>query len=258
MTKKIILSAPLILIFVAIFSSCSQEEPILEKKLNNNIVESYYSELSSSPTISIFSNNDTQSSRSENEGGIPGLTSEDLKYLSSLSQKEIQALIENLDSRIDAYGREKIEEIEVNNYNRILDLIGGYENMNQYMEFSMSYLETDGGINNLQMLMPQNLNDTQIKLYIAMAIYIDKTARPFIVEVTQSVDSKLSRGDSEYCKWVADMKLALAGVDFGVDILCDIMTDGVAAEFTGLEMAAISANITSIWLDYEVCCGRWH
>ena len=57
------------------------------KKLNNNIVESYYSELSSLPTISILSINDTQISRSENEGGIHGLTSDDLKYLSSLSQK---------------------------------------------------------------------------------------------------------------------------------------------------------------------------
>lgn len=90
MIKKFILSAPLILIFVAIFSSCSQEEPILEKKLNNNIVESYYSELSSLPTISILSINDTQISRSENEGGIPGLTNDDLKYLSSLSQKKFK------------------------------------------------------------------------------------------------------------------------------------------------------------------------
>lgn len=255
MIKNFILSAPLILIFVAIFSSCSQEEPILEKKPNNNIAESYYSELSSLPTISIPSISDTQISRSENDGGIPGLTSEDLKYLSSLSQKEIQALIEKLESRIDTYGREKVEEIEVNNYNRILDLIGGYENMNQYTEFSMSYLETEGGINSLQMLMPQNLNENQVKLYVAMAVYIDRTTRPFMKYIVQ-LDNNASRSHEEGCRAMAAFKLSLLGLSIGVDAFLDITTAGAAVEFTDIELLANYAELCSIRSEYDLCMNR--
>jgi hypothetical protein len=53
-------------------------------------------------------------------------------------------------------------------------------------------------------------------------------------------------------------RLSLSGINIGVDALVDIMTGGTAAVLTPLEDVAIGADLASIWLDYEICNGRWH
>lgn len=94
-----------------------------------------------------------------------------------------------------------------------------------------------------------------------MAIYIDKVAFPIYSGLIDNIsidDDEISTEDHELCKLAAAAKLTLAGVEFGVSQLVDIMTDGAGFTIEGLEDALLAAAVTQIWIEYEHCNGRWH
>ena len=256
MRKKTIHLMPIMLVCMSVFFvGCSHEE--INPSINTeNDIEQLYNELSSRPSVSIFLIDNI--SRGNNTL-IPIFTPDDLKYLSSLSQKDFESFRSNIISEFGPNGNEIIENIEDRNYTSIFNLMNGHIGMDEYLNFATTYIESKSGIEILQELIPKNINGIQTKLYVAMAVYIDKLARPLLDElVLHEESSEPSRSGFAYCKWEAERRLALAGVQMGVDALCDVMTGGAALELTPLEGAAITADLTGIWLDYEVCNGRWH
>lgn len=87
-----------------------------------------------------------------------------------------------------------------------------------------------------------------------MAVYIDRLARP-ICSIMEKNPMSRQIGD---CRWEAETKLLLAGCDFGLDTLIEVMTGGADTGEYVFEDAYLLADIESIYYDYEVCMGRWH
>ncbi|MCM1520993.1 MAG: hypothetical protein NC098_09425 [Lachnoclostridium sp.] len=89
-----------------------------------------------------------------------------------------------------------------------------------------------------------------------MSVYVDKIAHPYYDALKNKNMHNLA--DRRECVLAAETKLALCGINIGVDVLVDIMTGGATVELTPLETAALQCELINIWLDYEVCNGRWH
>ncbi|MDE5811311.1 MAG: hypothetical protein K2H61_03260 [Muribaculaceae bacterium] len=127
--------------------------------------------------------------------------------------------------------------------------------------FAQQYFDNGGGVSSLEAYLPEDMTEKQIKVYVAMAIYIDKVAFPIYSGLIDNIsidDDEISTEDHELCKLAAAAKLTLAGVEFGVSQLVDIMTDGAGFTIEGLEDALLAAAVTQIWIEYEHCNGRWH
>ena len=212
--------------------------------------------MSAIPTSSILSDLKNDSRSGILDGSIPTFSQEDLTYLSSLPQENFKSFQNSLIERIeDEGGMTKLEEIEDENYTRIFYALDGHEGMDQLLEFAQLYIESDGGWNSIQNLIPAEITDEQSKIFIGLAVYIDKVGRPLYSEIQKK--SELSN-DRKICKLDAAIKLSLLGVNISVDVLVDIMTGGTGAIFSNLEVAALGFELSAIWLDYEVCNNRWH
>lgn len=239
-----------------IIIGCSQtDEPSVY--VEDTIAEQIYRTMSEIPTSSILSEGKSIHSRSsiDYEFTIPTFTQDDLNYLLSLSQSEFEEFRNNIIAQLGENGLDELEEKQDENYIQTFEILGGHAGMDNLKEFLTSYLETPGGWHYVQTLLPKNLNKSQTNIYIANAIYIDKISRPVYSALIST--STPSRG-STICDIEAGIRLALVGVDIGVDDLVDIMTDGAGAALEPLEGAAVAADLTSIWIDYEICNGRWH
>lgn len=220
-------------------------------------VKDLYDEMSSVSTRSIISNTNPDSRSADSlSNSIPIFTPEDLEYLSTLNQDEFISFRNNIIDQLGGEdGMSRIEEMEDENYIRIFYAMDGHEGIDNLNDFSCSYLNTPGGWSYLDVLLPDSLTTEQTKIYVGMAVYIDKIGRPIykaILETTPISDSR------DICELQAAIKLAIAGINIGVDGLIDIMTGGAGTTLTALETLAIEAQLTSIWIDYEICNGRWH
>lgn len=234
---------------------CTQTDEFSSESEDSNAMQ-LYQMMSKIPTTSILADVSSESrSSSEYEFYIPTFSQNDLNYLASLNQDEFEAFRNELIERLGPDGIDKLEEIQDINYDRICDILGGHEGMNKLEEFSLAYIETPGGWSYVQELLPINLTDKQINTYISFAVYIDKVSRPLYKTLTSDIPH--SRVKS-MCELNAAISLVTAGINIGVDVMVDIMTGGAGASLTPLEEAAMGAELTSIWIDYEICNGRWH
>lgn len=122
-------------------------------------------------------------------------------------------------------------------------------------------MNSEGGWPFIKALLPEELSQEQRRVYIGLSVYIDRVVRPFYGILTSSDgndENNASRSSHAICEVEATMKLLLAGVNIGVDELIDVVTGGAGAALVPLEGLALGAELTSIWLDYERCNGRWH
>lgn len=241
-------------ITMVIFTGCSQDKDIIENNYDSRI-EDLYLKLSKIVYQNSRSNNITD----KNSNNVMAFFSNtNLKYLSSLSKEDFLSLKNSLEAQL---GKERIDEIEKvseENYIYIFNLMGGDEGLNRYLNFTYLYLNSNGGIDCLKKMIPAFLSEKQLEYYIGMALYVDKLARPILNTISK--DRPLSRvnRDKESCKKEAEIRLALVGLNIGVDAFLDLMTDGAALELTPFEGTAVTADLLSIWIDYEICNGRWH
>lgn len=243
------------LLFVAnmlVFVSCSQEEEF-ETYEKTTEYKNIYEALKGESTVSILSllNN---SRASGEEDGYPVFSSEDLNYLSSLSQEDFEKVRDSFIERLKSTGVEDVDSIQDSNYVKIFDLLGGHQGMDQLIAFAQEYITSPQGWNQIELLMPKNIPLEQGEVYVYMATYIDKIGRP-IYDVLTSKDMPVSRADSPVCVRYLQQRLAIAGVAISAEEFLDAMTGGTA---TPLEIVATGADLTGIWLDYEVCNHRWH
>lgn len=247
----------LLSLVVTLFASCSQEMFLKNPSLENSIsvVDEMYNKMSAIGTYSILGNRGSARSQEDGSNNLPTFTQEDLDYLSSLTPAQLKDFQDSLISTLDPMDIAEFERIYDSNYANIYDELGGSEGMDAYLEFSTLYLETSGGIDNLQSLLPEGLSSKQTQLYVAMGVYIDKVARP--IAKAMFANNPESR-DLDYCKVQAELKLAMAGVGISVDALVDIMTGGAGFVLTEMEGDALALDLAGIWLEYENCNMRWH
>lgn len=252
MRNKTVAVCLLFITNMLVFVSCSQEEAF-EADEKNSEYKSIYETLKEEPTVSILSllNN---SRASGVEDGYPVFSSEDLNYLSSLSQEDFEKVRDAFIKRLKSAGIEDVESIQDSNYIKIFDLMDGHQGMDQLIAFAQEYITSPQGWNQIELLMPQNISLEQGEVYIYMATYIDKIGRP-IYDVLTSKDMPVSRADSQICIRYLQQRLAIAGAAISTEEFIDVMTGGAA---TPLELIATGADLVSIWLDYEVCNHRWH
>lgn len=254
------MQSPLITFFgivlaVSSLSGCCNEENIIVADENSS-AEQLYTYLSNLPTTSILSDgNNEDRSRTSTTLAFPVFSKEDLEYIASLNQEQLISFRDSLIFTLGFDGEQLIEDFIDENYIRVFNIMGSPEDMSALEEFAFAYLDTKGGWHALDCLLPQNLTLEKQRIYVGLAVFIDKVSRPFYETL---IKNPARSRDSMLCEWEAAMRLSLAGVDIGVDGLVDIMTDGAGLALEGLEDVALAADLTSIWLDYEICNGRWH
>lgn len=209
------------------------------------------------PTISLL---DCTKNLSRNSSlqYIPEFTQEDLNYLTSLTQEEFICEQEKIMSQVEAIPQEKIDEIAINNYNSLMSGLGGQDGIYKLLDFGIRYLQLNGGIEDIKSTLPNKLNSSEIKYYIALSIYIDKLARPISSIMNDNIENKPISRQTGDCKREAETKLLLAGCDFGLDTLIELMTGGADTGEYVFEDAYLLADCERIYYDYEVCMGRWH
>lgn len=107
--------------------SCSQEAEIKADEKTSEYKD-MYDVLKGEPTVSILSllNN---SRASGEEIGYPVFSPEDLNYLSSLSQEDLEEVRNAFIKRLKSAGIENIDSIRDSNYIKIFDLLGGHQGM---------------------------------------------------------------------------------------------------------------------------------
>lgn len=237
-----------------LLSNCSEEsDTIISEETDAEIL---YNNLSKIQTVSLISNNNISRGSSDlSKYALPTFTTEDLNFISSLTQDEFIAFRDSIINQLGGDADGKIEEVEIYNYKRICNSLKGDEGVNQLAEFASSYLESSAGWTSIKSLLPIDLTIIETKIYISMAVYVDKVARPLYLKMTEKSNDSRSLS---YCDWEAALRLALAGVNIGVDGLVDVMTGGAGLVLTPEEGAIATVELTAIWLDYEVCNGRWH
>lgn len=258
-TLSITLSAFLFSL-VTVISGCTQEDLSLETENNtenNYEVDNLYQYLMDQPTISILSVA-LNPSKSSSSHYIPEFTKGDLKYLTSLTQEEFILEQAKIMSQIENITQENIDEIAIDNYNSLLSGLGGQEEIYKLLDFGTSYLQTDGGIEDIKTTLPDGLNETEIKYYVAMCVFIDRLARPLSSIMVNNINlNPMSRQVGD-CKGDAERELLLRGCEFGLDTLIEIMTGGADTVEYAFEDAYLLADLEQIYYDYEVCMGRWH
>lgn len=242
-------SAPLV--------SCTQEKDDIEDSLEYSRAEQLYYELSRIPTESLFFGDNQNGSRSTDsaQADIHIYTEVGRQYLSTLSQDQFQSSLDSLTSRISLGDQAFIMDKEYENNLRIFNLLGGKEGLDKLSDFAIAYINTDanGDWRIVESMMPEGLNEKQMDVYVGMAVYIDRIARPIYATFT-----KTTIGDDELCKIEAVVSLMSVGVDIGFDAFLDICTDGAGLYATPEEAAYVGVDLMQIWIDYEICMGRWH
>lgn len=233
--------------------SCVEQEDFMD--ISNAVsYEQLYNELSNAPSVLIG-----KSSRSGSDDvGFPTFDEETLNYMASLTVEEMVA---QRDSLINSFGKDlldSIEESEYQNYVRIFDIVGGHDGVDALSSFAIRYLESKGGWTNLNRLMPSNLSDEQGEIYVAIAVFVDRFSRPVYTVMTAHGYLEVQSRSSKICDMDAAAKLVLAGFDIGVDGMVDAMTGGAGLAMAPLEGMALGVELYSIWVDYEICNGRWH
>lgn len=140
----------------------------------------------------------------------------------------------------------------------------GEDNYIKLFSYLQEYLKDNSGSFNPVANLPDGLEPQQIDIFLLNALFIEKIAKPIYEEMVSNSndenDQSVEVANSNHllCEVEAALKLALLGVDIGVADLAAIVTGGAAVAPALLEDLALMANLSSIYLEYEVCCGRWH
>lgn len=218
-------------------------------------LHSIYEKYHSIPTYNIGLN-DMENTRSLKFGiGIPVLSNQLLDYLSNLSLEELDDLMtsNNLFNKdmLDLYDR-----LETENIIRIYDILGGRIQYDILQEFMIKYLESPGGINYIEKLIPGKLCEKQVKIYIAMSVYIDNIARPIFQYLEKN--TRAYSNDKAICKWEAAAKLSILGVGVSLDLFLDAASGGTFAAFSEIGADALIVGAVDIFHSYEECNGRVH
>lgn len=251
---------PLLMCFMTqVFTTgCSEEDEYIDIENQPSELMQLYISNNNIDTTSMFLLLNTNS-RTAVDNKYPVFTSEDLEYLSSLTQEEFQDIIDCFNSQLNTNERIEVENIQDSVYIETFTILGGHENMNKLISFTQKYMESAQGWDTIESLLPDNLSYKQGEIYIQMAVYTDKIARPIYEELNGYDLSKdqtsLNNNDIEICKWYLTQRLAIAGIGISAEAFIDSMTGGVA---TPIEAIATGADLLGIWLDYEVCNHRWH
>lgn len=253
----------ILIVSTFIANSCTNEDDTVEtSNVKNSTFESFYNELVALPSLSVFdvSGNNTRG----NSVGFPSITNEDLDYLSSLNQNEFENLRDSLIS--EAGGIEVIDSLQVSNYMSLYLNITNQgsepQKMQKLKDFCINYLLEPEEVSLLTRSTDVELSTSELEIYAQQAAYIDRVSRPIYEHIYEeslkiAID-KERKGDKVECMMELGFKLALAGLDIGVGAFLDAMTDGIGTEGLILECIKIGVDATSMWMDYEICNGRWH
>lgn len=225
--------------------------------------ESYYDELISLEKISIFDIINQESQTRVGKCGFPCLTKADLNYLSTLTKKEFVNLRDSL--ILESGGMEILDSLEIANYMLLYEEItenGKYiERIQRLKEFCIDYLTSPQTNYNFDIDSNYlNLSIYEKKIYTQQSAFIDMVTRPIYDHIsTVNLDIVHDRkGDRPDCLLELGTKLAIVGLKIGVSGFLDAMTGGADTAQVVLECLDAGVDAMSLWLDYEVCNGRWH
>ncbi|MBD5422457.1 MAG: hypothetical protein HDR49_05445 [Bacteroides sp.] len=230
--------------------SQSDSIEMIEKEQVKNARDLYVS-LMEIPTSSLLSESSVNSRATSNT--YPVLTEDDVFYLSSLSLNELEYLMSKFQSKLDSDDYLYIESRRDETLLKNFEILGGHEGFDRIMEFYDSYMGVEPGWTSLEKLLPNNLEEQQIDLYVNYAVYIDRIARP-VSRVLTLIAEPSSRGFAdEQCKMAANAKLREAGLDLEIDALTEIISGGCTTIFTTIDALELGGEVAVIIYEYHKC-----
>lgn len=197
--------------------------------------------------------------KAQNEGRSY-FSKDDLNYLSSLTEKEFKELHSSI---VEACGgSESIEAIQTHNYMVLYDELTDNgavpERMTRLKSFCEDYLTKKDGKSSLETLVPNDLTDLEVKIYASQAVFIDLVTRPVYDHIEEMELMKAYENDFPWCKAELGFRIALLGLKIGVEAFLDAMSEGIGTLELILDITDAGADVMDMWLQYEVCNGRWH
>ena len=135
--------------------------------------------------------------------------------------------------------------------------------MTKLKDYCIDYLlNHEQGSNIIENSEYADLSSAELEIYAHQSAFIDKVSRPVyehIYEESLKATYEYERkGDHVMCMLDLGFKLALAGVDIGVGAFLDAMSGGIGTEGLILECLKVGVDAMDMWMDYEICNGRWH
>lgn len=232
---------------------CVNEETYLDD--NGSAIETY-NRMSNLKKQSIFKIVTNSRGNFQITGGLPYISQSDIDYLQSLSQSQCEDILNGLGQMLGDNVEDILDSIAIRNRTYLCEILDGVGGIELLEKFSDLYLQTRGGIDYINDLLPNDLDDLQVSVYIACAVYIDNIARPFSTVFDQNGEAK-SR-TLWNCESYANAQLEMAGVNFEIGALEAMMTGGAGLILDGLDTLALSFTLIKIWEEYEICKLRWH
>lgn len=253
-------------VMIVLGCGCTSDNEIVPET-ESNYAEIVYKNFVNRERVSLFDLGNQGDTRGESPilPPVPFISIEDLNLLNSLSCSEMISLKEYYLNKLGTSGIEDYECIDTENYEYVFNLLGGHEGMDKLFAFFNSYLQVEGGKNNLIKLLPNNLSNEETYVYVGMGIFVDNIARPVYSILTNhenqcEKDNEINTrsggsNDRLDCKLDLGAKLAIMGVGVTVESFLDAAAGGALTE---LEADSAVLGLTDIWLSYEACNGRWH
>lgn len=150
--------------------------------------ESIYEKMSSLPKTPFLFGDTTAIHGSKK--GIPAITRENLDYLSSLSEHQLDSLQNAALAKLGPDAKEKIAQNRQEKIEMMTKLLGGQAGIEKFDAFFESYLASNGGEEEFYKLLPKGLDEQQEEFYAIEAVYIDRVARPIFNRLTGGISLK--------------------------------------------------------------------
>lgn len=198
------------LILVLFITSCSKDYNILEID-NHSASDSYssYIELTNTPATSALDIALRKTSMSRSTDYLIGLTEDDVVYIGSLNETELQDLKSEIMHQWDFESEEDIEAILDETYDALMNQLTP-EQIIQFNEFVEAYIGLPEGQQSLELLESITSSSQDVyfnELCVSTAVGIDSFGRQFVKAAS---NKKVS---AEQCKKYFAIRIALTSVN---------------------------------------------
>lgn len=247
-----------VLVSVIFAVSCSDELDSIDSISHGENLKSLYEANKTDNKISALTllNNGTRSSGALYKD-IVVLTKENMDKLSGMSEEKILELKRNIISSFGDNADVVVDSVLNCRMENLYYQLGGSEGLEKFITFTDEYLSSAEVWESVEGCLPVNMTSMEQQFFIVAAAKIDLMARPIVQYLSHSINSSTRsfEDDDMYCKFKLKRDLGLMAGELTVEEFLDMMSGGTT---TPVDCLVDGAELLSIWLDYEVCNGRFH
>lgn len=268
-TKKFV--SGWVLASILLLVACNNTELLNSSNDNSDdaAFEAFYQQLSllTSPPL-ISSNTNTTRNSNNDVASIPSVSNETLNKLATLKISELRTAKDSIAALLGKKCIDAYESRKINNYAYMYELLGGHSGMDQIKSFTKSYMGAPKGWEFAKTLIPTDLSADQKALYVIMAVYVDRFARPVKIHAMSHLYEFISDSKSPNtrgyrypsvsdCNRELDDMLAAAGANMNAEEFIKIWmnqsSDNQNPENGPSDDSQYELDLYTIYLSYRMC-----